>query len=199
MQIFIFVAKGCAIPMSFNEINLLHLLKQDDHKAFDAIFHLYYARVFNLAYRFLRSSSEAEEIVQQTFITVWENRQNIDLEKSFGGFILSIARHQCLNQLKKAVYRQRFIDLSLQNSEAAENNSETILNFEELQQLLKKAISELPPKRREIFILSREQELSYKEIAARLKIKESTINTQISKAIEFLRQRLKEYSFILFL
>lgn len=173
--------------------HLISRLKQNDQKAFDEIFQIYYSRVYNLAFRFLHSREETEEIVQTVFITIWESRQKIDEEKSFTAYIYSIARHLTYNQLKKAVYKQRFIEYSLQGTEPVENVSEDTFYFKELQQLLEEAMAELPPRRREIFHLSRNKGLSYKEIATRLSVTESTVNTQISKAIEFLKEKLKDY------
>ncbi|NJK96749.1 MAG: sigma-70 family RNA polymerase sigma factor [Bacteroidales bacterium] len=123
----------------------------------------------------------------------------MDGEKSFPAYIQSIARHLIYNQLKRAVYKQRFIDLSLQKGEISENLAEEYIHFRELQQILENAVSELPPRRREIFNLSRNEGLSYKEIASRLSVQESTVNTQISKAIEFLREKLKDYRLTLWI
>lgn len=179
--------------MSYDEKQLISRLKDNDQKAFDEIFNHFYPRVYNLAFQFLHSREEAQEIVQIVFIAVWENRLQIDTERNFSAYIQSIARHTIYNQLKRAVYRQRFIDYSLKHAETEEIASDDSYQFKELQEVLEKAISELPPRRREIFYLSRNKGLSYKEIAAKLSITESTVNTQISKSIEFLRKKVKEF------
>jgi RNA polymerase sigma-70 factor (ECF subfamily) len=183
-----------------DEKQLLSRLKNNDQKAFDEIFRHYYSRIFNLAYHFLHSREEAQEIVQIVFIAIWENRFQIDEQKSFPAYIQSIARHTIYNQLKKAVYRQRFIDFTIKQTETEEAAVEEAYQYKELQEVLENAIAELPPRRREIFYLSRSKGLSYKEIALKLSITESTVNTQISKSIEFLRKKVKEFGvFLLFL
>lgn len=185
--------------MLYEEKQLLSRLKNHDQKAFDEIFSHYYSRIFNLAYHFLHSREEAQEIVQIVFIAIWENRVQIDEQKSFSAYIQSIARHTIYNQLKKAVYRQRFVDFTLNQAEAEEAATEDAYQFKELQEMLENAISELPPRRREIFWLSRTKGLSYKEIALKLSITESTVNTQISKSIEFLRKKVQEFGAYLFI
>ncbi len=185
--------------MSFDEKQLISRLKSNDQRAFDEIFNHYYSRIFNLAFHFLHSREEAQEIAQVVFIAVWENRFLIDQEKSFSAYIQSIARHTIFNQLKKAVYRQRFIDFTLKQAANEESFAENTYEYKELQEVLENAIAELPPRRREIFFLSRTKGLSYKEIATKLSITESTVNTQISKSIEFLRKKVAEFGAFLFI
>lgn len=183
--------------MSYDEKKLLSRLRDNDQKAFDEIFNHYYSRVYNLALSFLHSREEAQEVVQVVFIAIWENRHHIEEDKPLSAYIQTIARNTIYNQLKKAVYRQRFIDFSLQH---AENTvTEDSYQYKELQEVLENAISELPPRRREIFFLSRNQGLSYKQIATKLSITESTVNTQISKSIEFLRKRVQEFGACFFI
>jgi len=179
--------------MLYEEKQLVSLLKENNQKAFDEIFKHYYSQVFNLAYHFLHSREEAQEIVQIVFIAIWENRFQIDVNKSFSAYIQSIARHTVYNQLKREVYRQRFIDYSLKQAESENAVCDDSYQYKELQEVLENAISELPPRRREIFYLSRNKGLSYKEIASKLSITESTVNTQISKSIEFLRKKVQEF------
>lgn len=185
--------------MLFDEKQLISRLKNNDQKAFDEIFNCYYSRIYHLAYHFLHSREEAQEIVQVVFIAIWENRLQIDANKSFPAYIQSIARHTIYNQLKRAVYRQRFIDYTMREAEAETGFTEDNYQYKELQEVIENAIAEMPPRRREIFYLSRSKGLSYKEIAHKLSITESTVNTQISKSIEFLRKKVQEFGAFLFI
>lgn len=181
----------------FDEKQLISRLKGDDQKAFDEIFNHYYSRVYNLAFHFLHSKEEAQEIVQIVFIAIWEKRFKIDESKSFSAYLQSIARHTIFNQFKRAVYRQRFIDYTIKQTDAEETATDDSYQYKELQEVLENAISQLPPRRREIFYLSRSKGLSYKEIAIKLSISEATVNTQISKSIEYLRKKVKEFGVLL--
>ncbi len=177
--------------MEKGEQELIRQLKQDDEKAFNSLFYHYHARVYNLSRRFLPDKEDAEEIVQIVFIALWENRQQIDEEQPLAGYILSIARHWIYNSLKKSVYRQRYIDYLLGQNNSFNFKTEDVVLYNELNMVFNKLISNLPPKRSEIFKLSRIDGLSYREIADQLSISESTVNTQITKALDFIRKNIK--------
>jgi RNA polymerase sigma-70 factor (family 1) len=177
--------------MNIDETNLIRRLKQDDEKAFNVLFYQHHARVYNLARRFLPYKEDAEEIVQIVFIALWENRYKIDENQSLSGYILTIARHWIYNTIKKSIYRQGYLEhLQIQN-QSLEYVTEDAVLFNELNTLVDKLTNELPPKRSEIFRLSRNEGLSYREIANRLSITESTVNTQLTKALEYVRKNIK--------
>jgi len=177
--------------MDIDETNLINRLKQDDEKAFNILFYQHHARVYNLAKRFLPDKEDAEEIVQIVFIALWENRQKIDENQSLKGYLLSITHHWIYNTIKKSVYRQGYLEHLEQQNNSLEYVTEDIVQYNELNTLVDKLINELPPKRSEIFKLSRNEGLSYKEIAHRLSITESTVNTQITKALDYVRKNIK--------
>jgi RNA polymerase sigma-70 factor, ECF subfamily len=177
--------------MEIDETNLINRLKQGDEKAFNILFYQHHARVYNLAKRFLPFKEDAEEIVQIVFIALWENRQKIDENQSLSGYILTIARHWIYNTIKKNIYRQGYLEHLQQQSSALEYVTEDLVQFNELNALVDKLTNELPPKRSEIFKLSRNEGLSYKEIAHRLSITESTVNTQITKALDYVRKNIR--------
>jgi len=177
--------------MKKGEQELIQQLKQDNEKAFNSLFYHYHARVYNLARRFLQYKEDAEEIVQIVFTALWENRQQIDENQPLAGYILTIARHWIYNTLKKNVYRQGYIDYITGQNDSFNFKTEDIVLYNELNMLLNELISNLPPKRSEIFKLSRIEGLSYREIADQLSISESTVNTQITKSLDFIRKNIK--------
>jgi RNA polymerase sigma-70 factor (ECF subfamily) len=177
--------------MDIDETNLINRLKQDDEKAFNILFYQHHAKVYNLAKRFLPYKEDAEEIVQIVFIALWENRQKIDENQSLSGYILTIARHWIYNSIKRNIYRQGYLEHLQQQSISLEYVTEDIVQYNELNALVDKLTNNLPPKRREIFKLSRDEGLSYREIAHRLSITESTVNTQITKALDYVRKNIR--------
>lgn len=177
--------------MDIDEKNLINRLKQDDEKAFNILFYQHHARVYNLAKRFLPYKEDAEEIVQIVFIALWENRKQIDENQSLNGYILTIARHWIYNTIKKSVYRKGYLEHLQQQNISLEYVTEDIVQYNELNALVDKLTNELPPKRSEIFKLSRNEGLSYLEIAERLSITESTVNTQITKALDYVRKNIR--------
>jgi RNA polymerase sigma-70 factor (ECF subfamily) len=174
-----------------DEKNLIRRLKQDDEKAFNILFYQHHARVYNLARRFLPYKEDAEEIVQIVFLAIWENRNQIDETLSLSGYILTIARHWIYNTIRKSIYRQGYLEHLQNQNKSLEFVTEDIVLYNELNALLDKLTAELPPKRREIFRLSRNEGLSYREIARRLSITESTVNTQLTKALDYIRKNIK--------
>lgn len=178
--------------MSDIEKQLILRLKTNDSKAFDELFLNYYGKVFNMALRFLNTKEDAEEIVQNTFIAVWENRNEIDENRSFPAYLMGIARNIVFNVVKRKLYKSRFVDHYLRTANTLDYSTEETILFQELKSAIENAWEELPPKRKTIFYLSRKEGLSYKEIAERLNITESTVNTQLSKALDFFRDKLME-------
>lgn len=177
--------------MDIDEKNLITRLKQDDEKAFNILFYQHHARVYNLGRRFLPYKEDAEEIVQIVFIALWENRYQIDENQSLTGYILTIARHWIYNTIKKSIYRQGYLEHLQYQNKSFEFVTEDIVLYNELNTLVDKLTADLPPKRSEIFRLSRKEGLSYREIAVRLSITESTVNTQLTKALDYIRKKIK--------
>jgi RNA polymerase sigma-70 factor (family 1) len=177
--------------MDISDKILVASLKDDDVNAFNELFKRYHSRVLQLGMRFLPFKEDAEEIVQLVFIAVWDNRNKIDETQNFGTYALSIARHCIYNALRKAVYRQRYVDYLQQNNADRTFVTEDIVLFNELDALLQRFIENMPPKRREIFRLHREEGLSYNEISERLSIKGSTVNTQLTKALDYIRRNIR--------
>lgn len=176
--------------MQSEEQYLIRQLQSGDEKSFNKLFTQYHARIFNLCRKFLPLKEDAEEIVQIVFIAVWENRLQIDENKSFGGYVYAIARHWIYNTLKKRLYQQGYIDyLSKRGTYDFVTEDEVLFN--ELNMHLERLIADLPPRRREIFLLSHKEGLSYKAIAQQLSITESTVNTQLTKAVEYIRNNIK--------
>ena len=176
--------------MQQNDYDLVLKVKLGDESAFNALFYQYHSRVYNLCRKFLTSKEDAEEVVQTVFLALWENRKQLDENQPIVAYILTIAKHWIYNFLKKRVYRKAFLDYLATKDDFLDFVTEDEISYHDLQNLLEKLMKELPPKRKEIFILSKIEGLSYREIAQRLSITESTVNTQITKALVFIRKEV---------
>ncbi len=177
--------------MDIGDSFLVGKLKQDDTNAFDKLYNRYHGRIYRLALQFLPCHEDAEEILQLVFVALWENRYKIDEQQSFESYIFSIARHNIYKALRKAVYRQGYIEHLKHNHDDFSFITEDVVMFNELETVVHGIVEKLPPKRREIIRLHREEGLSYNEIAERLSITNSTINTQLTKAVNFIRQHIR--------
>jgi len=176
--------------MEIADKDLVSRLKTDDVVAFNEIYRRYHARIFQLAAKFLPYKEDSEEILQIVFIAVWNNRYKINEEQSFDSYLFSIARHSIYKVLRKAVYRQGYFEFIRHHSVEQTFITEEVVLYNELDTLLNKYIENLPPKRREIFRLFREEGLSYREISEKLSITASTVNSQLTKAIDYIRRNI---------
>jgi RNA polymerase sigma-70 factor (ECF subfamily) len=177
-----------------DEIELFRKLKDDDLTAFNEIYLLYSKKVLNFAYSFSISVPDAEEIVQDTFLKLWQKRDYIDLGKSIGSLIFVIAKNLVLNKIKhysldKEHLKKYFQELPKDSYLGIEEK----LNFNEVESVVNQIIAGLPEKRREIFILNRFKGLTYREIAQHLNISQGTVEKQMKKALETIHDKFGVY------
>ena len=168
-------------------------LKKGSSAAFEKIFSLYHKRIYNFCLRLLPCRDDAEETVQKVFVALWEQRAQLDEFKPFIPYLFSIARYMIYQDFRRSVYSKAvFEELSLRNTGLGETTKDEVL-FKELSDILNKLVQQLPPRQKEIFHLSRDSGLTYKEIAAELGISDHTVDTQISRALDFLRKEHDMY------
>ncbi|WP_210520401.1 RNA polymerase sigma-70 factor [Hymenobacter terricola] len=172
------------IARDFSEPECLRRLKLNDERAFDALFRHYSALVYRFSYSYLKSRADAEEIVQDCFLKIWEKRQDLRDDVPLKGYLFTTAHHAILNQLRRSQHHVRFqTHIAALSPRVATNDAE----YSEMEALYQAALDKLPPKRRQIFILSRQQGLTYPEIAAQLNLSVKTVEAQIMQALKFLR------------
>lgn len=169
--------------------DLIISLKKGDKKAFTTIYKLYWPKVFNFARLYLSSVNEAEEVVQEIFVKLWEGRIFLNENECFSGFLFIITRNAIFNQ-KRRSFNENHYKATLLGGCEMEYTIEDELDSLDLQTYLQKLIDELPPRQKEVFKLSRENYLSYKEIAAQLSISEKTVERHINEALKFLRKNI---------
>jgi RNA polymerase sigma-70 factor (ECF subfamily) len=179
--------------MTSNEEKILvFYLKQGSSKAFEQLFLNYHKKLYNFCKQILNSKEESENLVQSVFMEIWKNRIGIDEEKSFNGYLFKIAKSRVYNTLRKKINEKVYLEYI-----AGNNNIQEIADGYESKQLadtLENLIDSMPERRKEIFRLSRDKGLTYKEIAKQLQISENTVDTQIRNALDFLREKLEKMS-----
>ncbi|MEN6455662.1 MAG: RNA polymerase sigma-70 factor [Prolixibacteraceae bacterium] len=172
-----------------NDNELILSLSEGDVKAFNELFIRYHLRVYRFAINILHSKNDAEEVVQEVFIAVWQNRHRIKPE-GFTAYLFGIARNQVHSLVRKYVYFDRYLLFLEKNKEFVHNPVEEQIDFDAVQNFFSEQIDRLPERRKAIFCMSRFDQLNYKEIAQKLKISENTVDSQIRHALDTLR---KEY------
>ncbi len=136
----------------------------------------------------------AEELVQRTFIKIWDTKEKIDPDKSFISYLCTIAKNMLLNEYEHQTVKFVYSEYIKTNSTIADYDTEKEVDRKLLEDYIDKLTDKLPPKRKEIFILSRKEGLSNKVISERLNISESTIETQLSKALSFMKNELRKHT-----
>jgi len=178
--------------------DLLTDLKAGDETAFDRVYHLYVSPVMGFCLGYLKDRELAKEAVQETFLRVWTNRMKIDADKPLQGYLFTIARNIALNFLKKASADRRLCERIYYAGNLLDDRVQQELDWKDYEHITRQAIDLLPEKRRQVFLLAREQGLSYQEIAQKLDISTSTVKTHMSIAMQEVRQYLQTHGDVSF-
>lgn len=178
-------------------------MREGDEKAFRMLYDIYYHRLFCIARQYLHDEFIAETIVSDVFYSLWENRNELDIRISLNAYLIRTVRNFSLNYLQKN-YVER--EVSLNNLEITSPllflSDEYPLGHlmeKELTERIYREIDSLPKETRQVFILSRLEELKHDEVAKRLGISVNTVKYHIKQALVILRDRLKDCLIFLFL
>jgi len=177
---------------NFTDEQLLIFLKENNELAFDEIYNRYWAILFSQAYKRLGNKENTEELLQDLFTKLWMNRHEITVTNSLGAYLAGSVKYLVLNQVAKEAVRTRFAVAQKQALVVHTNLTEETIISQELDGLVAQEVEKLAPKCRSVFVLSRFNQYSNKEIAQELNISEKTVENQITKAIKLLRTGLKE-------
>lgn len=176
-----------------NDKEAIVLLKRDSHEAFEYLYRQYNGQVYHFTKLYIHSSEEAKEVVQEIFVKLWETRSFLKEDENFKGYLFIITRNLIFNQQKKK-FNDLFYKTTILNAFDESNidpfDIEEELQAKELKVYIDSLIKELPPKQQEIFILSRRENLSYKEIGERLHISERTVEVHISRALRYMKKNI---------
>lgn len=178
------------------DAELLTKIKQSDHQAFKEIYKRYWKVCFLQLFRKSNSKELAEELTQNVFISLWE-RRHIHEISHLSSYLTSAVRYSFINYLKNAVQFDRYADYKKGQGEIGANSLEEQLSVRELAISIEKGINLLPRKTREVFVLSRLEYNSVKEIAQKLKISEKAVEYHITQSLKAMRLALKDYMIII--
>lgn len=178
-----------------NEIRQLTLLKQSSCKAFGALYKQYFDTLYSFVFTLVRSHDKTSDIVQETFIRVWINRQKIDTDLSFKAWLYKIAKNLILNEFRKQIHSPLFEDYInyCHDEQLSINNIEETLDFDKFYKVLEKAKLKLSPRQREVFDLLKEQDFSIAEVSKKLKISTQVVYNYLSQALIILRKEMSSY------
>ncbi|PPL02343.1 RNA polymerase sigma-70 factor, ECF subfamily [Parapedobacter indicus] len=175
----------------YTDPELLRLLEGGDTRAMTEIYDRYWLLLYRHALRMLHSEEEAEDILQDTFSTLWGRVGDLNLVGTLSAFLYGMLRNKVLNRLAYHKVREDHLRSLGAFEESGEVMPDQLLRDKELARIIEEEISRLPGKMRAIFELRHREELSYKEIAEQLKVTEHTVRKQVSNALHILRNRLR--------
>ena len=178
-----------AINKNISDEELVEKLRKGDHEAFDAVFGKYGNRLFGFALKYLRSKEEAEGLVQDVFLKIWENRKKLKKDSSLKSYLFTISYHNICKIFRKKQLQGKLKEKIGLGSEVSVDTQEQIDYDFTLKQIVQ-LIEQMPPKQKIIFLKSRKEGKSTREIAEELHIAPGTVDNHISAAIKFLRKHV---------
>ena len=174
------------VDLLFRKISLY-----GDKEAFRTLFYDFFSPLCIYAQRYLDDMESCEDIVQEVFYRIWRDRENLSIQTSSRGFLITCVRNACLDLLRRHEVEQRWMETSM-NMQTEEDDTD-LYSTRELEQLLEDALAKLPEKVAVIFRKNRFEGKTYAEIAVEQDISVKTVEANMSKALKFLRVELKDY------
>jgi RNA polymerase sigma-70 factor (family 1) len=176
--------------MKYCEQDIISRIILDDQEAFRAVYERYGKRLYLTVLRLVKTEEVAEELVQDVFVKVWENRRNLNPTLSFKAYLFKIAENHVLDSFRKAAREKNLKEQLLMQAHYSHNRTEESLLYQEYEWLANQAIDLLPPQRKRIFELCRLEGHSYDQISEGMRISKSTVSDHMVKAIKFIRKYL---------
>ncbi|MCE5345766.1 MAG: RNA polymerase sigma-70 factor [Bacteroidales bacterium] len=184
------------------ELFVFNRMVEGDKEAFRFFFEKYYSDLCNWVNLYLHDAIMTEEIVQEIFVYLWEKKENIKIESSLKSYLLQASKNRSLNYIRNEKTKLFvFSKLNTNDMESIEM-PDSVMDSNQLRDVINAAIDSLPERCREIYILGKEKSMSYKEISEELGISVKTVEAQMGKALKKLREQLRPYYndiFVLFL
>ncbi len=181
------------------EERLISALKLGSGKAFDSIYQMYSKRLYAYCLQFTKSHEESEEIVQDVFVKLWQNRAHIRQNETLRSLLFIMAKHQLINAYRSKVNHPVYEDFVDYKDTLSVEDAHSRLEYNEFKQAFQKAIDLLPDTQRKVISLSRIHQLSNKEIAEKLSLSEQTVKNQISLGLKVLKEKMNKILWIILL
>lgn len=172
-----------------NDKSLILALKNSDEGAFTSLYHTYCDKVYRFCHLYYTNESTAEEIVQEVFIKLWDIRSYINENENLEGLLFIITRNLVFSNTRKH-FNEAFYKISILAAYDQAYDIEEELHAKDLKVYIDRLIDELPPRQKEVFCMSRYEQLSYKEIAEKLDITPKTVERHINEALKYLKKNI---------
>ncbi len=181
-----------------DEIELIRKISEGSHAAYDALYDRFFEEIYIHIYNKTKDYELTKDLTHDVFLKLWENRQSLTHIRNIRGYLYITARNKILDLIKHNKIVDTYYESFLHTYKLVESTDFRIRE-KQIETIIAEAVDSLPTKMRQVFELSRKQELSYQEIADQLAISEKTVKTQVHNALKILRKKLHPYThFFLF-
>lgn len=181
------------LPDTFDEAQMLELLRQGDESSFARIFGRFHRKVYGTALGFLKSPTQSEEIVQDVFMKVWLKRAEFGDVKNLEAYLLAMTRHLILDRLKKAAYENTHLKAFTDSCAHFTDTTDHRLRNRQCETLLEEAITLLPPQQKQVYTLAKTAGLSQEEIAQQMGLSRLTVKKHMAMALHRIRHYLGQH------
>lgn len=182
------------------EKKILVGLKEGDSNAFESVFRFWYEPLVHFAEEYISDLESARNIVQNIFMKLWEKHALVDPDSNLKSYLYMATRNACLSHLRHIKVENSYFEKAIKNNEDLQLNYEALeelkmeqIDFSNLEKLIQDTIDSLPERCREVFLMSRYEEMKNKEIAEKLNISIKAVEANITRAITKLRENTREY------
>ena len=178
-----------------NDDTLLRLMARDDQEAFTALYQRYWEPLFVATVKVIGSKEDAADIVQEVFFALWRRRHELTLIDSLAAYLQTSVKYKAISYIEKNITRRNYLELlgSLSSFNAT-SSAEVMLQVKQTQELIQTVINSMPAKMQRVFQLSRQEQLSHREIAGLLNISEETVKKHIQHALQLIKAALGQNS-----
>lgn len=185
-----------SLSLESSDSDLLQYLAKGHDEALKILFDRYFATIMRQAFTMTRDQSLAEELSQDIFIYIWESRQKLNIQSSLKGYLIQSIKYRCYTHFRKLHQSQLEVLGTADEHHDHGVRTESEMETKDLENTLSLGISRLPEKTRAVFLMSREDELSYADIAERLDITIKTVEYHMGNALKYLRKFLEAVGYI---
>lgn len=186
------------------ESDIFESFKKGDQTAFTYFYDKYFKRIQSFSVQFIYDQDEAENLAQEAFLHLWQNKESVDAINGIPSFLYTYAKSKCLNLIRHHKVKDKFKN-DLLNQKEKELNIEVLnsiafdtLHLTELERIINESINDLPPKTREVFIKKRFENKKNAEIAEEMQVTLKAVEAHMTKALKILKTKLSDYLFLLF-
>ncbi len=181
---------------SYSDEELMQEIKADNLLAFDILYKKYSKKLYKFAYSILKSTEDAENIIQDVYLNLWENRSKVNKDASVQYYIFSIAHNSAISLIRKKAKSAEFIEYLKLHQYINQSPLDVEIEYKELKAKLDEIIDHLPDRQKEVYLLHKVEGLKYQEVADKLNISVNTIENHMSRALKTIRGKLDKYSIV---